>query len=1209
MNRLIQLEYQHRLEEVCERFGFTLEAHDGFGRLRFEQFARVRVSGRYLTPHRMRTLAFVSGLQCDEEGLYLGWGQGQRSPEAIENGLLMLFDVLLQQDPEAFLLMPRRAIEIPESGELPESAAFLERFYGENFLPREKKPAVVDLRHSQGPYLRSIDAEPLQIIDAASQIASLAAGFRPDAVQAALDDGAFDPYLVASPPQTSSLGKPAFTALRSALLEVAPVGIEHVAWTNSGAEANEKAFHIARINGPGGRRILAFEGAFHGRTLLSLFSTWNATKRGPYELPGFETTFVPMPALEDPYGDPFAPAGWRQAWADPDGARADLRGDDDLLNAEIDALMQLEKEIRAGDVLAVIIEPYQCEGGDRSASRRFFQGLRSLTRGQGVPLIFDEVQSGFGLEGRPFWHQRLKMLDVDGQPDGPDLLTGAKRAQLGYVLSRWPDPARVHGHAASAVRGRVHLETILALPGFEARARAGLEALTEKWSHIISRPRAFGDAFAFDLPNGGVAKHLIGQRFYRGYMVYIAGERTLRYRLNRGMLPVDVDRIFEVIDASLAALVAQAGGEGPELDARMAVCTPPVWHEAPAAPAQPRIILADVLMDDSPETADRALRVYGELNAEDREEGAKALGLALDERGEAARAALWEANPEAFEGRVGVPLVRWAADALGTRIRRLTPAIFDAEADALRALHAAHGAPGASLTSLRTLVDAANAVCLLAEDPNGLVGMAFAAPLELWPCTDGPRQDRQRGRKNTLYSADLTVAPAAHGRGVGFRLRSAQIAAALKVRGDRGRPRYAFVSGRNAVGAADAIWRINQSFGAYLVQLHAGQHGAREGLSRYFRLPLRRQDRRAFVSPAATPTRIDLGNGVSMPTGTAHPLLVRARGMGVFDEAALTKLTVSNFITRPYARWAEYLRHIAPRANGHLYFTSSADEMVDKSLRALKHQRTEGRIAIGLQGGFQGGVTAAARSLSAPGGNTPRNGFFDWPLVPHPGRDPRGCIRALNEIVKANGPDTILGLYVESVQAHTGEQLSGQAWQMLCAWRDRTGVPLVLNETTTGMYRSGRGPFWWVDSVSGDADIVLWWSGGQIGHVFSNDKTFVNKPLTLISTWDGDQLSATRLLYQSFACGYVPIAERAAQLDAALHSAGFGGSNAKGLGLYRVLKLDAFHAARVQASLAGQGIDVSRPQSDVLLIATPITVTEGQIEALARALKTASAET
>ena len=125
-----------------------------------------------LTNQVLRHQAQACGLATDEEGVLFDLHQYD-SLEATEDALLKWLTQLMMIDPEPFLVKPKRIIMAPKDGKLPRSQAFLERFYGGNFLPREKKPAVVDLARSQGPFLRSVDDEPLQIIDAASQIASL----------------------------------------------------------------------------------------------------------------------------------------------------------------------------------------------------------------------------------------------------------------------------------------------------------------------------------------------------------------------------------------------------------------------------------------------------------------------------------------------------------------------------------------------------------------------------------------------------------------------------------------------------------------------------------------------------------------------------------------------------------------------------------------------------------------------------------------------------------------------------------------------------------------------------------------------------------------------------------------------------------------------------------------------------------------------------
>ena len=77
----------------------------------------------------------------------------------------------------------------------------------------------------------------------------------------------------------------------------------------------------------------------------------------------------------------------------------------------------------------------QSEGGDCYSSDRFHQGLINLCHSFNVPLIYDEVQTGFHLSPRLFWHQQFKLKDPEGKPLFPHYITCAKKAQTGLVLS------------------------------------------------------------------------------------------------------------------------------------------------------------------------------------------------------------------------------------------------------------------------------------------------------------------------------------------------------------------------------------------------------------------------------------------------------------------------------------------------------------------------------------------------------------------------------------------------------------------------------------------------------------------------------------------------------------------------------------------------------------------------------------------------------
>ena len=151
-----------------------------------------------------------------------------------------------------------------------------------------------------------------------------------------------------------------------------------VFFSNSGAEANEAAFKLTRRTGR--TRIVAAEGAFHGRTMGSLALTAKEAYRTPFEpLPG-EVTWVPY-------------------------------GDADALAAAVDE-----------DTAAVLLEPIQGEAGVVVPPEGYLAAARRIATDHGALLWIDEVQSGIGRTGRWFAHH----VDRELTEDPPDIVTLAK---------------------------------------------------------------------------------------------------------------------------------------------------------------------------------------------------------------------------------------------------------------------------------------------------------------------------------------------------------------------------------------------------------------------------------------------------------------------------------------------------------------------------------------------------------------------------------------------------------------------------------------------------------------------------------------------------------------------------------------------------------------------------------------------------------------
>jgi RHH-type proline utilization regulon transcriptional repressor/proline dehydrogenase/delta 1-pyrroline-5-carboxylate dehydrogenase len=1001
----------------------------------------------------------------------------------------------------------------PRGGAMPRSTAWLERFHANDRIPREKKPAVFDHLRSHGPYYVSVDDAPLSVMDAMSQTATMPFGFSPEALVREYVDGAFGDTMLRSHPITYGEGARLASQYAIALRALVP-GFPTVCFTACGAEGNEKAYALARMHtdalGWSATKLLAFEGSFHGRTLLSLYASHSPAKRVPFEIPGYEVDFAPFPRWDARGEEPAEPEGFRALAAAGDGEGLVSRfgaSSDPLLRAEVHALAHVAKTIAAHAHFAVVIEPMQSEGGDRYATARFHRALRLVTRAHGVPLVMDEVQCGFGLGGDFAWHSAFGYVDRKGQPDRPDCVIFAKRAQVGVVLSVFPDPEPTQAFPASLVRGRLHAAR-LAEQGDAARVEAlvkpRLDALAASWSHRIREPRVRGFALAFDLATPAELNEYLAQRFWRGAIVFGAGDRTVRYRLNASFGEREIDRLFQTIRQSLAWLEAHPGKKAPE------------WEDLEDAPAS--------------KTDDIVVR-----------------------------------EADATEVAALLPQIL----AIETRIYE--PARRDPE-PRLRA--GFEDEDGVAIVAERTV-----------DGKRVVVGYAIGIALERVPEIIGPDRDPARGRHDSIYSVALTVDPALQNSGLGRRLKHAQLRAARdKTRAD-GAPRYRFCVGRNRVGVADAMSRLNDELGAHTIFTLENAYD-REGTARYYRQPLR--GLAALDSPVEEVATLDLGAGLVAPFATPPASLVDAEQQGLVAGATIDKITICNYVTPAIARATEWAVSLVPD-HPHLFLTSGRDETIDKSVRMLRWHRKAGRFVISLTGAYVGHTTACARSISDPATHRGGPTHFAFPRVPHPAEVGEAeSLAAVRAAIASAGAESVLGLYAEMVQERTGRVLTDSFVLGLDAIRSETGVPIVLVETASAYYRSGRGAF--ASSALRTTfvpDALVWWTGGQQGFVHVTTKLYVPTPLTFVSTWDGDELSLLQAHHQLRAARNVDVAAPSAALDQALAPLTRAGGEVFGLGLYRVVSVGD-RAGELTLALEAQGIRASQLANGKIVIAPPL---------------------
>lgn len=293
------------------------------------------------------------------------------------------------------------------------------------------------------------DVEGRRFIDFGGGIAVLNTGHRhpkvTEAVKAQLDRFTHTCAMVT--PYES------FVALAERLNKLVPGDTpKKTAFFTTGAEAVENAVKIARAH-TGRPAVVAFSGAFHGRTLLGMALTGKVV---PYKV-----GFGPFPA--EIYHVPF-PATYRGVTADDS-----LRALDLLFKSDVDPAR----------VAAIIIEPVQGEGGFNVAPPEFLQALRELCTRHGIVFIVDEIQTGFARTG--------KMFAVEHAGVEPDLITMAKSLAGGFPLSAVTGNASMMDAPVAGGLGGTYAGNPLATEA----ALAVIDVIEEEG--LLARAEAVGD--------------------------------------------------------------------------------------------------------------------------------------------------------------------------------------------------------------------------------------------------------------------------------------------------------------------------------------------------------------------------------------------------------------------------------------------------------------------------------------------------------------------------------------------------------------------------------------------------------------------------------------------------------------------------------------------------------------------------------------------
>jgi len=345
--------------------------------------------------------------------------------------------------------------------------------------------------------------------------------------------------------------------LARTLAEIAPgASPKRVFFTNSGTEAVEAAFKLARYH-TGRRHMIAFRGAFHGRTMgaLSLTASKTAQRRkfGPF-VP--DVTHVEYP----------------NSYRRPEHLTADEHAADCVAFLENEIFRRV---VPPEEVAAIFVEPIQGEGGYVVPPASFHPLLKAAAEKHGILYVADEVQTGMGRTGR--------MFAVEHWGVEPDIVCTAKGIAsgmpLGAIIARadvmdWKPGAHASTFGGNPVCCAAALETIALLREglIDHAAELGDHLLGELRSlrdrhPLIGDVRGKGLLLAIELVRDRQTKEravdetaaLVQTCFHRGLLVLPCGENSVRLSP-----PLVIDRsqaetAVEILDAALTEVEAGRG--------------------------------------------------------------------------------------------------------------------------------------------------------------------------------------------------------------------------------------------------------------------------------------------------------------------------------------------------------------------------------------------------------------------------------------------------------------------------------------------------------------------------------------------------------------------------------------------------------------------------------------------------------------------------
>jgi len=293
-----------------------------------------------------------------------------------------------------------------------------------------------------------------------------------------------------------------------------------------------------------GQQVIHFKEAFHGRTGYTMSLT-NTDPRKIEYFPKFDWPRITNPKIKFPLAENL----------------------DEVIDLEKQAIEEIKSAIKNNpdDIAVLILEPVQCEGGDNFFRKEFFQELRKITEENEILLMFDEVQTGFGLTGKMWAYEYYVKPDI--------ISFGKKSQQCGIMVSEKIDDiedncfhvsGRINstwgGNLVDMVRSTQIMNIMVEEKLVDNAAKRGeyllnrLYEIQNDYSNLISNVRGLGLLCSFDLPNHDLRNEFRKIAEQERLLILGCGIQSIRFRPMLNITNDELEEGLRVIEKVLKIL-------------------------------------------------------------------------------------------------------------------------------------------------------------------------------------------------------------------------------------------------------------------------------------------------------------------------------------------------------------------------------------------------------------------------------------------------------------------------------------------------------------------------------------------------------------------------------------------------------------------------------------------------------------------------------